>query len=138
MNLEEVKTRATITVPEAGELLGLGRDAAYAAARKGEIPTLKIGRRLLVPVPELLAMLGATKTEGGKSPAEVMAEELSAAVDWQEAVRLLLRKADARVERYREMYGLLAGPTAVREQRHFTGMSMADADLIAKRRRDGL
>lgn len=41
--------RKTITVPEAGEQLGLGRNAAYEAAKRGEIPTVKIGRRLLVP-----------------------------------------------------------------------------------------
>jgi excisionase family DNA binding protein len=41
--------RKTITVPEAGEQLGLGRNAAYEAAKRGEIPTIRIGRRLLVP-----------------------------------------------------------------------------------------
>jgi excisionase family DNA binding protein len=41
--------RKTITVAEAGEQLGLGRNAAYEAAKRGEIPTVKIGRRLLVP-----------------------------------------------------------------------------------------
>jgi excisionase family DNA binding protein len=41
--------RQTLTVEEAGRMLGLGRQAAYAAARRGQIPTLKIGRRVLVP-----------------------------------------------------------------------------------------
>ncbi len=53
--------RYTCTVPEAGEALGIGRDAAYAAARRGEIPTLRLGRRVLVPVPLLLRMLGADR-----------------------------------------------------------------------------
>jgi excisionase family DNA binding protein len=44
--------------PEAGQLLGLGRDSAYRAAERGELPTLKLGRRLLVPVPKLLQLLG--------------------------------------------------------------------------------
>jgi excisionase family DNA binding protein len=48
----------TLTVPEAGQLLGLGRSAAYEAARRKEIPTIRIGRRLLVPVPLLRLMLG--------------------------------------------------------------------------------
>lgn len=47
----------TITVPEAGRLLGIGRDAAYRAAERGEIPTLKLGRRIVVPVPKLMALL---------------------------------------------------------------------------------
>lgn len=41
------------TVPKAGKALGLGRNAAYAAAARGEIPTIRIGRRLLVPIDEL-------------------------------------------------------------------------------------
>jgi hypothetical protein len=41
----------TITVPEAGrEYFGLGRNASYEAARRGEIPTIKIGKLLRVPV----------------------------------------------------------------------------------------
>ena len=57
--LDDIRGRATITVwPEAGQLLGLGRDSAYRAAERGELPTLKLGRRLLVPVPKLLRLLG--------------------------------------------------------------------------------
>ena len=41
--------RKTYTVPEAGEVLGIGRSAAYEAARTGQIPTIKIGKRILVP-----------------------------------------------------------------------------------------
>ena len=48
----------TITVPEAGkEYFGLGRNASYAAAERGEIPTIKIGRILRVPVRALERML---------------------------------------------------------------------------------
>lgn len=50
---------ATISVEEAGQLLGIGRSAAYEAVRRGEIPVLPIGRRYRVPVPRLLALLGA-------------------------------------------------------------------------------
>jgi excisionase family DNA binding protein len=38
-----------IGVPEAGEMLGLTRNAAYAAAKRGEIPTIRIGKLLRVP-----------------------------------------------------------------------------------------
>ncbi|MDQ4213779.1 helix-turn-helix domain-containing protein [Microbacterium capsulatum] len=48
----------TITVPHAGELLGIGRDAAYAAVANGEIPSLHLGRRIVVPTAKLLALLG--------------------------------------------------------------------------------
>jgi excisionase family DNA binding protein len=39
----------TISVPEAGRRLGLSRNSAYEAARCGQLPTIRIGRRLLVP-----------------------------------------------------------------------------------------
>jgi hypothetical protein len=48
----------TISVPEAGEkYFGLCRNAAYAAAERGEIPTIKIGRLLRVPVRALEKIL---------------------------------------------------------------------------------
>jgi hypothetical protein len=41
----------TITVPEAGkEYFGLSRNGSYAAAQRGDIPTIKIGKLLRVPV----------------------------------------------------------------------------------------
>jgi excisionase family DNA binding protein len=39
----------TYTVEEAGRKLGVGRAAAYAAATRGEIPTIRIGRLIRVP-----------------------------------------------------------------------------------------
>jgi excisionase family DNA binding protein len=57
--LADIAGKATITVPEAGQLLGIGRDAAYTAAGNGQIPTLRLGRSLRVPVPKLLELLGA-------------------------------------------------------------------------------
>jgi hypothetical protein len=41
----------TITVPEAGKkYFDLSRDASYAAAQRGDIPTIRVGRLLRVPV----------------------------------------------------------------------------------------
>lgn len=57
----DVKGRPTIRVwPEAGQLLGISKDAAYKAAAAGEIPVIRVGRRLLVPTAELLRMLGVS------------------------------------------------------------------------------
>ena len=48
----------TISVPEAGRrFLGLSRNGSYAAASRGEIPVIKIGRLLRVPVRALEQML---------------------------------------------------------------------------------
>ena len=58
-SLDQLASRATITIEQAAQVLGLGRTAAYDAARRGELPTRRLGRRLLVPVPALLEWLGA-------------------------------------------------------------------------------
>jgi hypothetical protein len=55
--------RTTLTVEEAGFILGIGRSSAYFAARTGDIPTVRIGRRLLVPVLSLRRMLGEVTPE---------------------------------------------------------------------------
>ncbi len=44
-----MEKRATLTVDEAAAHLGVGRNAAYEAIRRGEIPALRIGGRILVP-----------------------------------------------------------------------------------------
>jgi excisionase family DNA binding protein len=48
----------TISVEQAGKLLGVSRRAAYRAVHRGDIPSLHIGRRLLVPTAHLLDLLG--------------------------------------------------------------------------------
>ena len=55
----------TMTVTEAGRALGIGRSAAYEAARRGEIPTIRIGRRLIVPAAAIAEMLGVQRAELG-------------------------------------------------------------------------
>jgi Helix-turn-helix domain len=52
----------TLTVPEAGkEYFGLSRNGSYAAAGRGDIPTIKIGRLLRVPVRALEERLNVPK-----------------------------------------------------------------------------
>ncbi|MET0049236.1 MAG: helix-turn-helix domain-containing protein [Sedimenticola sp.] len=43
--------------PETGEILGLSKLATYNAARRGEIPTIRIGKRILVPKKALERLL---------------------------------------------------------------------------------
>lgn len=47
----------TMTIDEAREFVGLSRSSAYAAAASGELPTIRIGRRLLVPTAALRRLL---------------------------------------------------------------------------------
>jgi hypothetical protein len=52
----------TISVPEAGrKYFGLSRNASYAAAARGDIPTIRIGKLLRVPVRTLDQMLDQPK-----------------------------------------------------------------------------
>jgi hypothetical protein len=52
----------TISVPEAGKrYFDMSRGASYQAAERGEIPTVRIGRLLRVPIAAMDAMLAAAK-----------------------------------------------------------------------------
>ena len=55
--------RLTISVEDAARLLGISRGLAYEAARRGELPTIRLGRRLLVPTARLLDLVGANGEE---------------------------------------------------------------------------
>jgi excisionase family DNA binding protein len=48
----------TLSVPEAGRIVGLGKNASYDAAHRGQLPTLQFGRKLRVPRAALERMLG--------------------------------------------------------------------------------
>jgi hypothetical protein len=59
LTLEEVLKRSTISVPQAGLVFyDLSRNGSYEAAKRGEIPTIKIGRKLRVPVAPMAEQLG--------------------------------------------------------------------------------
>lgn len=63
--LADLRNLSTIDVwhpsrPCAARVLGVSRDLAYSMARTGDLPTIRLGRRVVVPVPRLLAMLGDT------------------------------------------------------------------------------
>jgi excisionase family DNA binding protein len=49
--------RLAVTVVEAAKLLGIGRALAYQAAANGDLPTIRVGRRILVPLARLNHML---------------------------------------------------------------------------------
>jgi excisionase family DNA binding protein len=56
--------RLTISVEDAARLLGISRGLAYEAARHGELPVIRLGRRLLVPRARLLELVGADPSFG--------------------------------------------------------------------------
>ncbi len=50
--------RMTISVSETADLLGISRWLAYEQIQRGELPVIRMGRRLRVPVRPLLAIVG--------------------------------------------------------------------------------
>jgi len=54
--------RLTLSVDEAAKRLGISRPTAYEGIRRGEIPSIKVGSRILVPIARLEQLLaGAAK-----------------------------------------------------------------------------
>jgi hypothetical protein len=63
--LEKILENPTTTVPEAGRALGLPRNQAYEAAARGELKTIRFGRKLVVPTAWLRRVLELD--EGGEA-----------------------------------------------------------------------
>jgi excisionase family DNA binding protein len=58
-DLETKPERRVVTLSEAASILRISRGSAYEAAKRREIPTIRIGRRLLVPLAALERMLAS-------------------------------------------------------------------------------
>lgn len=54
---EAAPKAATMTVDDAARELGISRHTAYQCAKTGQIPTIRLGKRLVVPRARLEAML---------------------------------------------------------------------------------
>ena len=55
----------TVTIREAAKLLGISRNLCYDAVAKGQIPAVRVGRRLLVPRVALQNLLAEPNHSGG-------------------------------------------------------------------------
>ena len=55
--------KKTLTVEEAAKIMGLGRSAAYQAARNGQLPAIKIGGRYLISKIGLEKLLSGEKVQ---------------------------------------------------------------------------
>jgi len=56
--------------PDVGKILGLGRSSTYAAAERGEIPTVRLGHREVVPVAALRRMAQLEEPASGHQRGE--------------------------------------------------------------------
>lgn len=59
-NGQDDRSRETATVVEAARRLGVGRNQAYEAIKRGEIPAIRVGKRLLVPTAWLERVLSGS------------------------------------------------------------------------------
>jgi len=60
----------TMSIPEAGSLyLGLGRHSSYVAAKRGDIPTIRVGKLLRVPVIAMERKLNEVTVAPSERPA---------------------------------------------------------------------
>ena len=48
VTMEDVKNRAVLTVDETAQALGISRNSAYKAVAEGQIPSIRVGKRILV------------------------------------------------------------------------------------------
>ena len=57
--MRDTPERKTYDIEQVSRLLGIGRNQAYEAVKRGDIPTIKIGKRFLVPKTALDRLLEA-------------------------------------------------------------------------------
>lgn len=68
--------RLTLSVEEAAAALGISRAFAYESVRRGDIPHIKIGRRLLVPRAALDRMLASAMPDNIEDQGQRQAPKL--------------------------------------------------------------
>jgi excisionase family DNA binding protein len=69
------RDRLVYTVDEASGLLGVARSTMYELVRVGEVPSIRIGRRVFVTAPAISAITGVTPP----TPAELVARRAAEA-----------------------------------------------------------
>ena len=60
---DPLETPLLVSVPEAARLLGVGTTFGWAMVRNGEIPSVRLGRRVLVPRAVLEQLAGAHRDQ---------------------------------------------------------------------------
>lgn len=123
VEVPDPKELPTISVPEAGALLGLKRAAAYKAAKRGDIPTIPVGKGLRVPTARFVReQLGAERNGDELLGRQRLAEfesALNVALDNVETAALLLAETRSAIQ------GQLTAVRAARAPAPATGRSLA-------------
>lgn len=63
--IEMDQQRRTVTVVEAASVLGISRSLAYELVGRGELPSIRLGRRILIPTRALEAVIDVDGHESG-------------------------------------------------------------------------
>lgn len=58
----------SVSPEDAGRMIGLGRTKVFELIRNGDLPAAKIGRRTLIPVSALHALIGRLTSQNGETP----------------------------------------------------------------------
>ena len=81
-----------MTIDEAAAFLRIARSSAYAAAKCGELPTISIGRRLLVPTAALRRMLQLDDEGVSRDGPSILAPEVD---ELKRKQRVVVARVDA-------------------------------------------
>jgi hypothetical protein len=57
-DIRKILARPTCTVGEFGKIFGLSKNPAYEAVKRGDVPSIRMGRLIRVPTAPLRAKLG--------------------------------------------------------------------------------
>ena len=60
--------RQLLRIAEAAEVLGIGRTRAYELTRKGEIPSIRVGKCVRIPIGALKAWIEAKVSASERDP----------------------------------------------------------------------
>jgi len=62
--LKRLRSEPTISIPEYARLVGVSRASGYTYAREGQVPTIRVGKRVRVPSAHALRQLGLDSSQG--------------------------------------------------------------------------
>jgi excisionase family DNA binding protein len=95
----------TLTVEQTAKLLGIGRSTAHELVHTGDIPSLRLGRRIVVPAARLAALLNTTASgvQAGEAdrPTATHPSDLAREREAVESLRLFWRGQNATLVVYR-------------------------------------
>ncbi len=88
----------TLTVEQAGQVLGVGRSTAYELVRSGDLKCIRLRRRIVVPVAHLAESLGVDRDAVWATLTDVVAESAGPPAAEQSGIRRPRRGSASTIE----------------------------------------